>query len=250
MILMSAVFFLIAAIYSSVGFGGGSSYIAVLALLSYPYQSIPTLALFCNLIVVSSSAYHFYQGDHFSWRQFWPYAVTSIPMAFWGGQIHISETLFLSLLGLCLFLVALRLLIWNRLGTPSYEESFEPKIGVALMLGATLGFLSGVVGIGGGIFLAPVLLYLRWGRPKQIAATAAFFILLNSFAGLSGQLLKGDMNMDIFNFWPLFLSVFLGGQLGSRMGSSPRISQRAVKDATAFLVLFVAFRILLVSARQ
>jgi hypothetical protein len=125
-----------------------------------------------------------------------------------------------------------------------YSEYKMPRTSLALVLGAVLGLIAGMVGIGGGIFLAPVLLHLRWGLPKQIAATAALFILLNSLSGLTGQFVKGTSMIVLLDYWPLFLSVFIGGQIGSRLGSETILSQRIIKDLTALLVLFVSLRIL------
>ena len=240
---MPILFFIIALVYSAVGFGGGSSYIAALALFDYPYESIPVIALICNVIVVSGGIYHFRNKGHFNWSLFWPFALSSIPMAFIGGRIPISRDFFLLLLGVCLFLIAVRLLFVNR-GVKNYSEYKMPRTSLALVLGAVLGLIAGMVGIGGGIFLAPLLLYLRWGLPKQIAATAALFILLNSLSGLTGQLVKGTSMTDFLDYWPLFLSVFIGGQIGSRLGSGNILSQRIIKDLTALLVLFVSLRIL------
>ncbi len=240
--IITLLFFIVALIYSAVGFGGGSSYIAVLALFDYPYESIPVIGLICNLIVVSGGIFHFYKKGHFKWSLFWPFAVSSIPMAFIGGRIPVSKELFLLLLGVCLFIVALRLLFINRIikDSSKYEK---PKLSLAIILGAILGLIAGMVGIGGGIFLAPALLYLKWGLPKQIAATAALFILLNSLSGLAGQLVKGTSMIDLESHWPLFLSVLIGGQIGSRIGSGSVLSQRMIKDLTALLVLFVSLRI-------
>ena len=240
---MTLLFFIIALVYSSVGFGGGSSYIAALALFDYPYESIPVIALICNLIVVSGGIYHFRNKGHFKWPLFWPYAVSSIPMAFIGGRIPISREIFLLLLGVCLFLIAARLFFLNR-RAKDYSKYMMPRTSLALVLGAVLGFIAGMVGIGGGIFLAPVLLYSRWGLPTQIAPTAALFILLNSLSGLAGQFAKGTSMIGLLDYWPLFLSVFIGGQIGSRLGSGAILSQRLIKDLTALLVLFVSLRIL------
>jgi uncharacterized membrane protein YfcA len=163
-------------------------------------------------------------------------------MAFIGGRIPISREFFLLLLGVCLFLIALRLLLFNR-GAKEYSEYEMPRTSLALGLGAVLGLIAGMVGIGGGIFLAPLLLHLKWGLPKQIAATAALFILLNSLSGLAGQFVKDASTSGLLEYWPLFLSVFIGGQIGSRIGSGPVLSQRMIKYLTALLVLFVSLRI-------
>jgi len=242
--LVSILFLLIATIYSAVGFGGGSSYIAILAFFDHPYESIPILALICNLIVVTGGSILFYKRGHFVWKLFWPYALASVPMAFIGGRIPISRETFLLLLGVCLLLVSLRLLVLDQIKS-NYSQAKQPNTKIALLLGAILGLMSGLVGVGGGIFLSPILLTLRWGLPKQIAATAALFIFINSLAGLFGQLLKHAMQFDIVSHWSLFLAVLLGGQIGSRMGSGAFFSQRLIKDLTALLVLFVSVKILL-----
>ena len=163
-------------------------------------------------------------------------------MAFIGGRIPVSKEFFLVLLASCLIVIAARLLFVNRT-IKDYSEHGLPKTSLAIILGAILGLLAGLVGIGGGIFLAPVLLHLRWGLPKQIAATAALFILLNSLSGLAGQFVKGTSMIDLQDYWPLFLSVFIGGQIGSRIGSGSVLSHRMIKDLTALLVLFVSLRI-------
>lgn len=242
--LVSVLFFIIALLYSIVGFGGGSSYIAILALFKFPYTQIPILALTCNVIVVSGGAVLYYKQRHFRWNLFWPFAVTSIPFAFIGGRIPISKSVFLTLLGAALLIAGLRLFIGDRIDK-SYHEIRNPNQFGALGLGATLGLLSGLVGIGGGIFLAPVLLMLKWGHPKQIAAVASFFILVNSIFGLIGQLLKHGSSLSLSQNWLLFLVVFLGGQLGSRLGSGSVTSQKLIKDFTAVLVSLVGLRILL-----
>ena len=240
---ITLLFFTIAAFYSAVGFGGGSSYIAILALSSYHYQSIPILALICNLIVVSSGVTLFYKKGHLKWEFFWPYIVSSIPMSFLGGRIPISKEVFLTLLGVCLLGVGTRLLFFDGINSDC-KKSLAPHTGAALTIGGTLGLLSGLVGIGGGIFLAPVLLHLKWAKPKEVAAIAAVFIFLNSASGLVGQLIKGAAQMNFALHWPLFLAVFLGGQIGSRLGSGPILSQRVIKNLTALLVVFVGTKIL------
>lgn len=240
---MALLFFIIAVAYSTVGFGGGSSYIAALVLFGLPYQDIPQISLLCNLIVVSSGAYHFIKSGHLSWPLARIFLATSIPMAFLGGLIPISKQTFTLTLGILLILVGLRLL-WVR------DESSQPILklpfsnSLAIFFGSLLGFLSGLVGIGGGIFLSPLLIGLGWGKPKQIAATASIFILLNSIAGLFGQIIKHQAHTEIFQYWPLFLAVFLGGQIGSRIGSN-WLSQLWIVRLTSILVLWVGLRLMI-----
>ncbi len=236
-------FFLVALIYAIVGFGGGTSYIAILTMAGMHFKVIPVVALICNLLVVTGSCWQFSQSEHFKWSFIWPFCVSSVPMALLGGMAQISERLFMILLGSSLLTVALKLLILDRFTNRDYEVQPSSRSG-ALFIGAILGLLSGMVGIGGGIFLSPLLLLLRWAKPKQVAATAAFFILVNSLFGLLGQLSKGIPGEAIASNWALFIAVVVGGQVGSRMGASARISQQKIIDVTAILVLFVATRTL------
>lgn len=238
---MALLFFIIAAVYSTVGFGGGSSYIAVLVLFGLPYQDIPSISLLCNLLVVSSGTYHFIKNGHFSWPLAKTFLTTSIPMAFLGGLIPISKQTFTLTLGILLILVGIRLL-WarNELSQPILRIPFSTSL--ASFFGSVLGFFSGLVGIGGGIFLSPLLIGLGWGKPKQIAATASLFILLNSLAGLIGQVVKNRANPEILQYWPFFLAVFLGGQLGSKVGSN-WLPQLWIVRLTSILVIWVGLRL-------
>ncbi len=238
---MIPLFFVIAAAYSIVGFGGGSSYIAALVLFGLPYQDIPQISLICNLVVVSGGSYLFIKNGHFSWPLAKTLLTTSIPMAFLGGLVPISKQAFTLTLGICLILAGIRLL-WVK------QESSQPILKIpfthsfAIFLGSLLGFLSGLVGIGGGIFLSPVLMGLGWGKPKQIAATASIFILLNSASGLMGQMIKHRASLEILQYWPLFLAVFLGGQIGSRLGAK-WLSQLWIMRLTSLLILWVGIRL-------
>ena len=245
-------FFIIALLYSIVGFGGGSSYIAIMALANIPYENIPALALICNVIVVSGGCYHYSKAGYVKKELIWPFVVSSIPMAYLGGLLVIPKIVFLVLLGTVLFLAGIRLLIPER-----KTENFEVKsildknlYKVALPLGGLLGFVSGVIGIGGGIFLAPVLHILKLASAKQIAATTSFFILLNSLAGLLGQLQKNIIVVEsaivaenVLLFVLLPLSVFIGGQVGSRLGAY-KINPVYIKQGTGILILLVSLRIL------
>lgn len=243
------LFFLTALIYSMAGFGGGSTYLALLVLFGLPYESIPKIALLCNLVVVSGSFIHFYRRGHFSLTRVLPFVLTSIPLAYLGGRIPISEDLFMILLGLTLAIAGLHLLLKSV--RPELVEgricgsTSSPRtiVGIGVAVGGAVGFLSGLVGIGGGIFLAPILYFLRWGDARQIAATACFFILVNSAAGLLGQLTKVGMTVSWSEMLPLAIAVLIGGQIGSRfaVGKMPLMSLQRV---TAAIILLVAMRIL------
>ncbi|MCE9614737.1 MAG: sulfite exporter TauE/SafE family protein [Lentisphaerae bacterium] len=242
MSLLAALFFGVALLYAMVGFGGGSSYVAFLALFDRPYQDIPQVALVCNMIVVTGGTLHFLRQGHFRWPLFWPFVVSSVPLAFLGGRLPLSKTVFLGLLGGSLVVAGLRLLLLKS-GIEGEGADRRPPLPGALALGGGLGFLSGLVGIGGGIFLSPAMMNLRWGRPKQIAATASAFILVNSVSGLLGQIAKRGGVGEVVPYWPLFLAVLVGGQLGSCLGAGA-LPQRWVRLLTAALVLWVGTRVL------
>lgn len=240
--MMALLFFIVAILYSMVGFGGGSSYIALMILFDVPFELLPKVALICNLIVVSGGCYHFIRQGHFKWHLAWPFVVSSVPMAFVGGQIPISREFFVGLLGLVLLLAGLKLLFTNS--QKALLSHREVSLKAKILAGGLIGLISGLVGIGGGIFLSPFLLNLRWAKPKGVAALASVFILVNSLAGLAGQLLKQEHFLigDYLKFVLLFLAVFLGGQIGSWLGSG-RLSPLWVRGATASLVLFVGGRL-------
>ncbi len=235
---LCSVFFLIAIVYSSAGFGGGSSYLAVLSFTSLEFTDVRIIALCCNIIVVLGSTILFSKYLDINWRRILPLIILSVPLAYFGGRFPISQELFFIVLACCL-LVASFLMLVEKV----QEVKQFPKFSNAL-LGGGIGFLSGIVGIGGGIFLSPLLHISRWGRPKIIAATAALFILVNSIAGLIGQLSTNEINFKWNILLPLLLCVFMGGQIGVRT-SILKFSPRLVKQITAIVILVVAVRILI-----
>jgi hypothetical protein len=237
------LFFMVAALYSSVGFGGGSSYLAFLALFGVNYLIVRSTALLCNIVVVTGGVYIFYKNGHLKLRQILPLTLASVPMAFLGGYLPLREHTFFLLLGSTLAIAAF--FTWfqpQAKQRPGWlDEQWKNTFPMAA--GGGIGLLSGMVGIGGGIFLAPLLYLTRWDLPKTIAATSSFFILVNSIAGLGGQMVKPEFQMDWKFSLPLLVSVFLGGQLGSRMGAV-RLPQVWVRRATALLIVYVGIRIL------
>ncbi|MBI1224809.1 MAG: TSUP family transporter [Bacteroidetes bacterium] len=241
------LFFLIAALYASVGFGGGSSYIAVMAMFGVNFMLMRSGALLCNIVVVTTGTYIFYKNGYLDWRKVLPLTLASVPMAFLGGYLPIKERTFFLLLGITLIIAAL-LTWWKPTTNAKPEESstnLTPKSQVLnLGIGGGIGFLSGMVGIGGGIFLAPVLYLTKWAEAKTIAATASLFILVNSISGLFGQMAKPDFQIDWKFTLPLMVSVFLGGQLGSRLGAV-KLSAIWVRRATALLIFYIGTQLLI-----
>ena len=235
------LFFFIALFYSMVGFGGGSSYLAVLVLAGLPYQQIPPLALICNLIVTTGGFWHFYRAGHFRLGKILPFVVLSIPMAYWGGTFLIEKRLFSLLLGVSLMAVAVRMVLAGKEFQMTREVSSKQAWIFGLPVGSFLGFLSGIIGIGGGIFLSPLLLLMRWVNAKESAAAASFFIMVNSFAGLMGHWQKGAFKLE--GLLPLGIAVFLGGQLGSRLGAY-RLPQVSFQRLLAGLIFYVSMRLI------
>lgn len=240
-------FFAIAFLYSSVGFGGGSSYLAILSLYSFEYRLLRTIALVCNLIVVSGGTYLFAKQGHINWKKTLPLVLVSVPLAFIGARIPFKENVFFILLGSTLIIAGIIMLLEDYLRKKSIQDASEGKKAMPIVNGAIgggIGLLAGSVGIGGGIFLSPLLHIMHWDKAKTIAGTASFFILINSASGLAGQLSQGNLTFDFKMILYLGLSVLVGGQLGSRL-SVFKLSQKKVKILTALLVLFAGGRLLL-----
>ena len=241
MFILSFLFFLTAILYSSVGFGGGSTYLALLLIWDVPYQVFPIIALCCNIIVVSGNCFNYIKAGNINIKLLIPFLISSIPLAFIGGSLQLDKSFFEILLFTVLTLAGLSLLLRFR----SFDESKEindniPKI-ISVLIGGSIGFVSGVVGIGGGIFLSPVLLLIKAGKTRHIATTASLFILINSISGLIGQSTKGLIFNEIYNYWPLFLLVLIGGQLGNFLNIKI-LPARVMILLTAGLVIFVAVR--------
>ncbi len=244
MILLAILFLVSATLYSSVGFGGGSTYLALLLIWGIPYFVFPIVALSCNIIVVSGNCFNYIRAGNLNLKLLLPYLVGSIPLAYIGGSLTIEKKLFEILLFLVLA-TAGTLLLFNFKTYDDKEENYKkiPSI-ISVSIGGILGFVSGVVGIGGGIFLSPILFLLRTGRPKHIVTTASLFILINSISGIIGQLSKNIVLSEIQNYWYLLVAVLIGGQIGNFLNLKI-FPTRGLALVTAFLVLFVAFRMLI-----
>ena len=242
MIILSILFFVTAILYSSVGFGGGSTYLALLLIWQIPYYIFPVIALCCNIIVVSGNCFNYTKAGNLNFKLLLPYLIGSIPLSFIGGSLTIEKKVFEILLFLVLTIAGFLLLLKFK----SYDDEEEaykniPKF-ISIIIGAILGFVSGIVGIGGGIFLSPILFLIKAGKPKHIVTAASLFILINSIFGISGQLTKSLIFVEIQNYWFLFLAVLIGGQIGNFLNLKifpPRI----LALVTAGLVIFVAARI-------
>ena len=241
MIILSILFFVTALIYSSVGFGGGSTYLAILLIWGVPYTIFPVIALVCNIIVVSGNSINFLRSKNINFNLLFPYLIGSIPFAFIGGSITIEKSLFEILLFCVLFVAGIFLLIESKSFS---EEKIKinqiPKL-ISISIGSIIGFMSGIVGIGGGIFLSPLLFLMKAGYPRHITSSASLFILINSIFGIAGQLTKDQVLDQVTNYWPLFLAVLIGGQIGSLLNIK-FLSNKILALITSFLVIFVAIR--------
>jgi|TARA_B100001079_G_scaffold33312_1_gene25200 hypothetical protein len=241
MIILSILFFVTAILYSSVGFGGGSAYLALLLISGVPYFIFPILALSCNIIVVSGNCFNYIRAGNLNLRLLIPYLIGSMPLAFIGGSLPIEKKLFEILLFLVLTIAGILLLL-NFRSYDDKEESYRKiPIIISILIGGILGFISGVVGIGGGVFLSPILFLIKAGRPKHIVTTASLFILINSLSGIVGQLTKNVVISEIPNYWFLLLAVLVGGQVGNFLNLKI-FPTRILALVTSCLVLFVAIR--------
>ncbi len=241
MVLLAILFLVTAVLYSSVGFGGGSTYLALLLIWKVPYFVFPVVALLCNIIVVLGNSFNYIKAGNLNIKFLTPYLFGSIPLAFIGGSLSIEKKIFEILLFIVL-LVAGTLLLFKFQSYEDKEEDYR-KVSVvnSVLIGSILGFISGVAGIGGGIFLSPILFLLRAGKPKHIVTAASLFILINSIFGISGQLTKNAVLLEIQNYWYLFVVVLIGGQIGNFLNLKI-FPTRLLALVTACLVLFVAFR--------
>jgi len=241
MIILPILFFITSILYSSVGFGGGSTYLALLLIWDIPYFILPVIALGCNIIVVSGNSFNYIRAGHLNLKLLVPYLIGSIPMAFFGGTLEIEKNFFEIILFIVLFTSGV-LLLFN-FGSYDDNKLKLNKINniFSLIIGGSIGFVSGIVGIGGGIFLSPILFLLKAGIPKHIVATSSLFILINSISGISGQLTKTNVLINILEYWYLLLIVFIGGQIGNFLNLKV-LPTRFLALITSCLVIFVAIR--------
>lgn len=241
-LLFYGLLFLVAFFYASVGHGGASGYLALMALFSITPEVMKPTALLLNLFVSLTSFYQFYRGRYFQWKIFVPLAFASVPLAFLGGMVSIDASIYKKMLGILLLLPIFRLLFFKNVPA---EELQKPKMGLSLLIGGGIGFLSGLIGIGGGIILSPVLLLLKWTDQKQTAAISALFIFVNSLSGLSGQLVKGiSFSNDMVAY---VVIAFVGGLSGAYIGAR-RFNQNAIKYMLSVVLMVAAYKLLFTTA--
>ncbi len=240
---LAGLFFVIAFMYSSVGLGGGSSYTALLTIFGLSHIVIPTVSLSLNLIVTTAGSFNFIQEKHARWGLIWPFLVTSIPMAYLGGMIHVSRAVFEWLLFISLIVVALRIYLWENV---TIDVAFSDRFRKVLpyILGAVLGMLAGIVGIGGGIYLVPLIMIFGLGEARVAAATGAVFIWVNSIVGITARVQYQGINFA--DYIPLIVAVAAGGFIGSRLGATkyqPRTIQRIMGVVILIAIVLLGRRI-------
>ncbi len=231
--------FLVAMVYAAVGHGGASGYLALMALFNMaPAQMKPT-ALLLNLFVSLTAFIQYYRGGHFRWSLFWPLALASVPFAYLGGLIVVDDHLYKKILGVLLLLPVARFWFFQKMEPTEFRDA---DWRLSLLAGAVIGLLSGMIGIGGGILLSPVLLLLQWSSQKQTAAISAIFIFVNSMAGLAGQLTRGiTFSQDMVLYVCL---AFAGGLVGAWMGAL-RFRQEMLRNVLALVLLVAAVKLIL-----
>ncbi len=235
------LFFIVALVYASVGFGGGSTYTALLKLYGLSFKLIPVISLMCNIVVVTGGSIRFYRAGQYEWRRVLPLLLVSAPLAYVGGLYPLKQSSFFLILGFSLLLSAIALLV----PTEKMQQRHLPQP-LLLALSGAVGLLAGLSGIGGGIFMSPVLHLIRWSDARRISAFASVYILINSVAGVAGQLVKGgpaSFAEPLASYWPLLIAVFVGGQIGSYLGVKI-LPVQILRGLTALLVGYVAMTLL------
>lgn len=235
-----ALVFLMAILYSSVGHGGASGYLALMAIFSFSPDFMRPTALVLNIFVSSIALFSYYRKGHFKIKLLLPFILTSVPFAFLGGTVNIEPKIYKIILGLFL-LIAIARMIFRPKSQELVKETINKPL--AYLIGMFLGFFSGLIGIGGGIILSPIIILLRWGNMKQTAAVSAGFILLNSVSGLIGQVSNGISLAPETGF--MLLAAFTGGLIGSYMGSS-KVSNDVLKYALSFVLIFASIKLLFI----
>ena len=245
LVVLAVLFCVVAYLYSSIGLGGGSSYAALMVIFGVSTLAIPMVTLMLNICVTTVGSFNFIRNRHARLNLIWPFLVSSIPMAYLGGSLHLSPRIFYWILQISLLLVAARIYLWR---TTQLQLDMNPagKIAISLVAGALLGLVAGIAGIGGGIYLIPLIILLGLGTEKEAAAAAAIFIWLNSVSGLASRLQYNAI--DITEYLPLVIAVIIGGTLGSFMGSlkySPAMMQKTLGIVILIAIALLARKVML-----
>lgn len=234
--------FLVAFLYAAVGHGGASGYLALMAIFSVTPEVMKPTALLLNLFVSLTSFIQFYRGRHFQWKVFLPLALASVPTSFLGGRVHVDSALYKKVLGVFLLIPVVRFFFFANADVTDQKPA---QTALSLVIGSVIGFLSGMIGIGGGIILSPILLLLKWTDQKQTAAISALFIFVNSLSGLAGQLTKGiRFSADMFSY---VVIAFAGGLLGAYFGAL-KFNQKILKNVLAGVLALAAYKLLFTHA--
>jgi uncharacterized membrane protein YfcA len=242
---LAALFFLVALAYSSVGLGGGSSYTALLAVFGVSTLAIPMISLSLNLFVTTIGSINFIRNKHARIKLILPFLISSIPMAYLGGSLKLPKEVFYVILLISLILVAVRIYFWQTT-TIRINIDQKGKIILSFIAGSILGLVAGIVGIGGGIYLVPLIIILGLGTAKEAAACGAIFIWLNSLSGLMSRI--QHHSIDLTNYIPLIAAVVAGGALGSFMGSfkfSPRAMEKALGAVIIAAIIFLTRKVVM-----
>lgn len=233
--------FIVSFLYSSIGHGGASGYIAVLTVLSWSTEVIRPAALVLNIVVAGISFIQYYRQGHFNWKLFYPFAITSVPFAYLGTFVELDATWYKRIVGACLILAVLRIL--GLFKSKEHASTRDASLVLSLLIGACLGFLSGMIGIGGGIILSPLILIFSWGNLKQTAAVSALFIVVNSMAGILGLLNQRiTWPAEIIN-WTVVVAI--GGLLGAYWGSK-KANSVALKNVLAAVLFFASLKLIFI----
>ncbi len=241
-LVICCIFFIVAALYSSVGHGGASGYLAVLSLVTIAQKEMSTTALMLNIVVASIAFVFYLRAGHFSWKLTFPFLLSSIPLAFLGGMLTVSSKSYSFLLAAALLFASYRLII--HIEAKEHSSQNSPSLMITLLAGAIIGLVSGIVGVGGGIFLSPLILLMGWATAKQTSATSAFFIVVNSIAGLLGRHLEG--NFVVGNFLPFLLVAILGGVVGAQLGAT-KFSSLWLRRILGVVLIIAALKLILTS---
>ncbi|HEV2295715.1 MAG TPA: sulfite exporter TauE/SafE family protein [Tepidisphaeraceae bacterium] len=239
--LLIGLIFVAAIVYSSVGHAGASGYLAAMALVGVAPEVMRPAAMTLNILVASIGSISFYRAGHFSWRTLWPFAAGSVPFAFIGGSVTLPGHVFRPLLGLVLIVAAVRMIVRISSGTDD-DGVHPPRVGVAVASGAGIGLLSGLTGTGGGIFLSPLMLIMRWAEVRKVAGTSVVFILVNSLSGLAGNVARVQVLPTAVIGWAA--AAVIGGAIGAYLGSR-KLAPQSLRYLLALVLLIAAAKLIL-----